>query len=283
MQPVPTRRSREGESGTVFIEKSVGNIKKSSSSHTWLAALGSADLPPSVTVGREQYQHRRTFKHDFFAATGLYESAAQKKIVVKIGRVAPAFGIPLRWIGRILRDHESRLYELAQGIPGVPELTGRFGATGLAHAYIEGRPLAKGDVLPDDFFPRLAALLDALHQREVAYVDLEKRENILLGEDGRPYLIDFQISWHVLPNRGGRTDFFRMIQDMLQSSDRYHLYKHWRRMRPDQVQGVDAARFGRPPLWIRWHRTIFRPLTLLRRQILVWLGERSSIRVRSPG
>lgn len=272
-----------GEPCTVSGVLKVGKIKNSSSAHPWLSALGGADLPASVTFASERYEHRRTFKHDFFAATGLYESAAQKRIVVKIGRVAPAFGIPLRWIGRILTDHESRLYQLAQGIPGVPEFTGRFGATGLAHAYIEGRPLAKGDVPPDDFFPRLAALLEALHEREAAYVDLEKRENVLLGEDGRPYLIDFQISWHVPANRGGRTDFFRMIRGMLQSSDRYHLYKHWRRMRPDQLQGVVAARFGRPPLWIRWHRAIFRPLTLIRRQVLVWLGERSSIRVRSPG
>ncbi len=260
----------------------VSNINKNSSIRPWLLALGGADLPESITISGQKYLHRRTFKHDFFAATGLYEGD-DGKIVLKIGRMVPIFGIPLSWIGRVLTEHETRLYHLAQGIPGVPRFTGRFGLTGFAHEYIEGHPLAKDDVLPDDFFSRLSALLDELHRREAAYVDLEKRENVLLGEDGRPYLIDFQISWHLPPNRGGRTIFFRTIRDMLQSSDRYHLYKHWRRMRPDQLTGAEAERFAHPPFWIRWHRLVFRPLTLLRRQILVWLGARSSIRVRSPG
>jgi hypothetical protein len=224
----------------------------------------------------------RTYKHDFFAATGLYEGD-NKKVVLKIGRVAPVLGIPLRWIGRILANHEARLYQIAQGVTGVPKFTGCFGPTGFAHEYVEGHPLAKEDALPDDFFPRLSALLDELHRREVAYVDLEKRENILFGNDGLPYLIDFQISWHLPPNRGGRAGIFRLIREMLQRSDRYHLYKHWRRMRPDQLEGADVARLARPPIWIRWHRVVFRPLTLLRRQILVWMGERDSIRVRSPG
>ncbi len=46
----------------------------------------------------------------------------------------------------------------------------------------------------ESFFPGLSALLDAMHERKVAYVDLHKRENILVNEKARPCLIDFQIS-----------------------------------------------------------------------------------------
>lgn len=258
------------------------NTGTNSRTPSWLHALGKADLPPSVIVAGSPYRHLRTFKHDFFAATGLYQGE-QQRIVVKIGRAAPVFGIPLRWLGRVLTQHEIRLYLLAQGMPGVPKFTGTWGTNGFAHEYVEGRPLAKGDVPTDGFFHQLAAILEALHGRRIAYVDLEKRENVLLGEDGRPYLIDFQISWHLPVNRGGDTFFFRSIRDVLQASDRYHLYKHWRRLRPDQLDRAVADRFGRPPFWIRWHRWVFRPLTLLRRQILVWLGARSDVRVRSPG
>ena len=42
---------------------------------------------------------------------------------------------------------------------------------------------------------QLHDLLREIHRRNVAYVDTNKPENILLGDDGRPYLIDFQISW----------------------------------------------------------------------------------------
>ncbi len=39
-----------------------------------------------------------------------------------------------------------------------------------------------------------------LHQvlwREVGYADLSKEENIIVDEQGKPWLIDFQISWPV--------------------------------------------------------------------------------------
>lgn len=261
---------------------SADNPKTDGRSPSWLRALAAEDLPASVIIGGATYRRLRTFKHDFFAATGLYEGDEQK-IVVKIGRTAPLFGMPLRWLGRVLTEHEIRLYMLAQGVVGVPKFVGMWGATGFAHEYVEGCPLSKDVVLSDGFFGQLAAILEALHRREIAYVDLEKRENILLGDDERPYLIDFQISWHLPANRGGNTFFFRLIRDMLQDSDRYHLFKHWRRLRPDQLSRSEADRFGRPPFWIRWHRWVFRPLTLLRRQVLVWLGARDDIRVRSPG
>jgi len=221
------------------------------------------------------------FKHDFFAATFLYEGE-QGRIVLKIGRTARLFGLPAEWIGRLLAGHEARMFQLAHSIEGIPRLIGRWGKTGLVHEYVEGRPLRRDDRPADDFFPRLSAMLDRLHERRIAYVDLEKPENILVGEDGRPYLFDFQISWHWPANRGGRTWPARHLFHVLRDSDRYHLLKHWRRLRPDQLDGKTLADCRTPP-WIRCHRAIFRPLTLLRRQVLVWLGARTSIKSRSPG
>ncbi len=234
-------------------------------------------------MGEKCYRRATIFKHDFFAATGLYVSESGK-IVVKIGRVSALSFIPTRWIGEFLARHEARLFGLVAGLSGVPRFLGRVGPTGIAHEYVEGRPLGRDDRVDDRFFPRLAELLDAMHRRGVAYVDLEKRENILHGADGRPYLIDFQISWHWPRARLGDTWFARRLLRVLQESDRYHLHKHWRRQRPDQYAAMfpDGAE-GRPPPWIRLHRAIFRPVTLLRRRVLVWLGARDSVRGRSPG
>ncbi len=261
----------------------------------WLRALGRDDLPTEIILDGRTYLHRRTFKHDFFAATGLYELPAPDepglqgmdrgagKVVLKIGRRAPFFGLPLRWIGRYLSSREARLYQRVQSVPGIPRYLGRVGPTGFAHAYVEGRPLAKGDRPGDDFFPRLAEMLDRIHALDVAYVDLEKRENILLGEDGRPYLIDFQISWHWPAGRGGRRWPLGAILRKLQHSDRYHLLKHWRRIRPDQLSDDQLAASYKAPFWIGIHRFLFRPFTQLRRRILVRLGARSSAAGRSPG
>ena len=249
---------------------------------SWLRALGRADLPPSIRVGGHEYEHARTFKHDFFAATGLYEGQTGR-IILKIGRQASAFGVPLDWMGRFLARHEAQMYQLAQSIEGIPRFLGRWGPTGLVHEFVEGRPLAKGDVPDSRFFPRLSRILAEIHARQAAYVDLEKPENVLLGADGSPYLIDFQISWHLPANRGGRTWAARLMLDALQASDHHHLLKHWRRLRPDQLRMDEIADSYRAPFWIRWHRAVFRPVIRLRRQVLVWLGARTSSTGRSPG
>jgi hypothetical protein len=248
----------------------------------WLFALGPQDPPERFSLHGEDFRRLTVFKHDFFAATTLYEGAGAK-VVLKIGRTYPLFGLPMEWIGRILCFHECRLFSLVRDIDGIPKLTGRVGPTGLVHEFAEGRPLAKGDVVADDFFPRLESMLAAIHRRQAAYVDFEKRENILHGADGRPWLIDFQISWHVPDARGGRCWPARRWLAVLQAADRYHLLKHWRRLRPDQLdtRELDESHFA--PTWIRWHRAIFRPLTMMRRRLLVRLGARTSAKLRSPG
>ena len=249
----------------------------------WLMALGRKDLPETAEIDLQTYRLIRCFKHDFFAATGLYEAQGGQRLILKLGRQAPLLFLPLRWIGRLLAHHEARLYALAQGLEGIPRFLGRWGPTGIAHEYVEGRPLLKDDHVDDAFFPRLRELLDQLHARQIAYVDLEKRENVLLGDDGRAYLIDFQISWHWHASRGGNLWPFRKLLGMLQASDGYHLIKHWRRLRPDQLDWERIEASYRAPFWIRWHRLIFRPWTLLRRRILFWMGARDSASVRSPG
>jgi hypothetical protein len=232
-----------------------------------IRALGSDDPPEEIVVGGQPHRRAVIFKHDFFAATALYEGPCGK-VVLKLGRRAGLLGLPLGWIGRLLAQHESRLYELLGGIDGIPRFLGRWRDYGLMHEFVEGHQLAKGERVNDAFFDRLEGLIDEVHRRDAAYVDLEKRENILVGDDGRPYLIDFQISWHLPPNRGGRTSAARFILDVLQASDHYHLLKHRRRQRPDLLTADQYTASYTPPIYISWHRYLFRPFTNLRRKAL---------------
>lgn len=248
----------------------------------WLMALGRGDLPDELRAAGVAFRRVQTFKHDFFAATGLYQAADGRKVVLKIGRRAWLGPFPMKWAGRYLCNREVRLYRHVEGIAGIPRLVDRWAETGFLHEYVEGRPLGRHDRIDDEFFPRLRDMIAAIHARDAAYVDLEKRENILLGDDGRPWLIDFQISWH-WPGLLGRWPPLSWIRRALQSADHYHLLKHWRRLRPDQIDADQAAASRRPPLWIAWHRVLFRPFTRLRRMVLVRLGARESSRTRSPG
>ncbi len=232
-----------------------------------IRALGRDDLPERVEIRGQTYDRVRTFKHDFFAATGLYEGPSGK-IVLKLGRRVGFLGLPMAWIGRLLVGHESWLYEIVDGVPGIPRFTGRWGDNGFAHEFVEGHELTKGEWVNDAFFDKLAAVIEALHRRGVAYVDLEKRENILVGDDGDPYLIDFQISWHLPANRGGRTWPARLLMRVLTDADNYHLLKHRRRQRPDLITAEEWEASYHPPLSISWHRVLFRPWTHVRRKAL---------------
>jgi hypothetical protein len=278
----------------------------------WLRALGREELPATLTVEGRRYQHAKTFKHDFFAATGLYaivdgdnppqspraglspatceggESTGPRghgtstKVILKVGRRASLLGVPMDWIGRFLGRREGRLLGMAAGVEGVPRFLGIWGRTGIIHDYVEGRPLSRGDRPDDQFFSRLTEMLDQIHALDMAYVDLEKPENILLGDDGRPHLIDFQIS---MDGTGwlARRWPSRKMRKVLKTADRYHLMKHWRRLRPDQLTPEQIAQSYKAPFYIAWHRAVFRPFTRMRRQILVWLGARTSSKGRSPG
>jgi len=235
--------------------------------HPWLFALPTGALPPSVTCRGRTYRLIDTFKHDFFAATGLYQGP-DTRAVLKVGRTNDLLSFPMRWSGRLLARRERRLYERLQDLPGVPRLIGPVGETGFMHEFVPGHPLARRENVSDTFFDDLLALVRALHARDIAYVDLNKRQNVLVGDDGQPYLIDFQISlW--LPPVGWRAwRPLRWLLARFQHADLYHCLKHKRRLRPDLLTADETCRLARVSIWIRLHRGLTRPLTKLRRRTL---------------
>jgi hypothetical protein len=244
-----------------------------------LRALGRSCPPLTVRVQGVPHRCRRVFKHDFFAATSLYEGDGlyegdSRLAVVKIGRRADCLGLPMAWLGRLATAHETRMYARLGSLEQIPAFLERIGPDMFAHVFVPGHTLQKGEQVGDDFFPSLAALLDEVHRRDMAYVDLEKRENILVGDDGRPYLIDFQISMHVGPGWGPLGGGARWVLRRFQQSDRYHLLKHWRRHRPDQLTDEQIAQSRRRSIWIQLHRWLTGPLARIRRRTLQRVAKR---------
>lgn len=250
--------------------------------YTHLRALGPHGLPEIFALAGIEYRLVQTFKHDFFAASGLYQGSAGL-VVLKMGRCVTFCGLPTSWIGRWLVAREVRFYSQVQDLPGVPRLLGQVSPLAFAHEFVPGHNLLRHEFVNDDFFPSLTGLLDTLHARGIAYVDLEKRENIIVGDDGRPYLIDFQISWQ-WPWRIGRDTWLaRWLFNRFKNADRYHLGKHIRRCRPDQMEQDEIQKSRQVSPLIRLHRTLFRPLTLLRRRILAHVERaRAAARGEAP-
>jgi hypothetical protein len=236
-----------------------------------MRALGKRDLPATITVAGTTYCHEKTVKHDFWAVTGFYLSPTGTRVVLKISRTEDYAGLPLIWVGKWLCRRETRFYSRLGDLPNVPALLGTIGETGFVHAYVPGKPLSKEHPVPDGFFNQLRELLDELHRRDVAYVDANKPENILLGDDGRPHLIDFQISYDL--HDLGDWWLNRRILRQLQNEDDYHFRKHQRRLRRDQMTREQWRASHRPSWWIRLHRLLTKPYFLLRRRTFKRLRE----------
>lgn len=249
--------------------------KKARRSNVQLFAL-SAPPAECIEVAGLRYRLVRVFKHDFFAATCLYETADSSgkslrygQIVVKIYRDQPFLGLPMRWLGRFSRDHEKAIYESLQGIAHLPRFIGCIGQTALAVEYIPSKPLDHFDKPPVGYFDKMREIFRAIHARGVAYVDANKRSNMLVGQDGSPVLVDFQIAvrrrdelpW---PIRNMVSSLIRYLQN----KDIYHLYKHKRRMLPEELtQHEEAISRYRGPIH-RLYRKITKPYRKLRRRFL---------------
>jgi hypothetical protein len=243
-------------------------------------ALGGDDPPAEIEIDGQAYWRVEIFKHDSWAATALYRGA-DGLIVCKFNRSQPILGMPMAWLGRFLACREARFLHKLAGLRNVPNPCGTVCVAGkpldnaVAHRFVPGHPLGARELVCDDFFPALRKLLTELHRRGIAYMDLHKRENILVGEDGQPHLIDFQVCCS-LDDRLHKT--FPVLGEVMRlfcQADRYHLYKHVAKLRPDQCDFAPADLDAVRPWWIKLHRLLAVPFRSLRRQLLVLFGVRT--------
>lgn len=227
-------------------------------------ALGGGELPESVEVGGALWRKVKTFKHDFFAATGLYEDASGRQSVLKLYRPSSYMGLPYGLLSILEARHEEKVYLALQDTGHVPKWIGRYGRSGIMHEFVPGRHLNKGSKVDKEFFPKLERLFRLMHQRGMAYLDTNKPDNILIGDDGHCYLIDFQISWVQPPFPLSLLTYplFAIFKD----SDLYHLAKHQRKIFPESMteEEFDRAR----PWYIRIHRIFATPYRRMRRAYL---------------
>jgi RIO-like serine/threonine protein kinase len=236
-----------------------------------MRALGRRDLPDALSIQGRIYRRAKTVKHDFWAATGFYDDDHGDRVVLKIGRVIDYCGIPLLWVGKWLCRREKRFYQALSDLPNVPEVLGQVGPTGFVHRYVPGQPLGNGRPVPDGFFDELMELLVELHRRQIAYVDTNKPQNILQGEDGRPHLIDFQISYDL--HDFGDNWLNRQVLRRFQEEDFYHVLKHKRRLRPDEMTEAERIRSKKVSWAIQLHRFVSKPYFKFRRRTFRRLRE----------
>ena len=228
--------------------------------------LSDITLPEVLHVEGRALRLVRVLKWDFFAKTAEYRDETGGACL-KVQKPATVLGIPFRGLGHMMTRHEAEMLEVLGGIAGIPRLMGRLGRFGVVHEWIEGVDLKHADGWPAAFFDRLAAMLAAVHARGVALVDLNKRENIIVGTDGEPGFVDFQLAYPHPGGTEGPWDPRRAWLHLLQREDWYHFYKHKSRLAPEQMTDAEWPRARRSG-WIALHRRVSRPLREFRRAIL---------------
>lgn len=97
-------------------------------------------------------------------------------------------------IGRILICREAKVYRKLKGIAGIPAFYRTINGLAIVIEKIEGKHLLeyrRGTKLPDIFFPTLKKTVEQMHDLGVAHCDLKRAPNIIVGDDGKAYIIDW--------------------------------------------------------------------------------------------
>jgi predicted Ser/Thr protein kinase len=186
-------------------------------------------------------------------AVHLFEHGGRRFIVKSPSRRGPLGALQLRHL-----RHEHRAYERLHGVAGVPECYGVAGGRYLVLDYVEG-PNARDAKLSDrdGFYDRALAVIQAMHARGVAHVDLKRRDNILVAAGERPLILDFGVS--VLREPGSHP-WNHYVFDLARRLDLNAWIKHKYRHRRDEISDADRA-YYRPMLYEsvwRWTRTVVR-------------------------
>jgi hypothetical protein len=234
---------------------------------------------PTIEIGGHIYRYVSILKEDFFSANYLYERGGVS-YVLKVSRFRFIGAFAFQWLARLLHHREWNVYSRLEGTPGIPPLGPRHGKAAYLHMFVPGETLktyvkrlrregifdARRHIA-DDFFPRLGATLAEVHRREVGYADLSKEENIIVDEQGKPWLIDFQISWPV-PTSGPLRPFFHAVFRAIAREDTYHLLKFKARYRPDQLSAEERAIVERRSTLNLLHKYLLRkPFHFFKRMI----------------
>lgn len=104
---------------------------------------------------------------------------------------------PWRNLGRAAIRREHAIYTRIAGIPGVPRCLGLIDDRALVLEHVEGGTLRNREHEIenwDGFFARLLETIRCIHTAGVAHGDLKRKDNILVGADNRPYIVDFGVA-----------------------------------------------------------------------------------------
>lgn len=169
---------------------------------------------------------------------------------------------------RRMLGNEFRVYRQLEGVPGIPRCYGLIDRHYLLLEHIEGTAFRELEFAADDaVHGKLIELIENLHGKGVAHADLKRRDNLILGNDGEPYLVDFGTA---ITRKLGFRPLNHLLFRMAKQLDYHGWYKNKYRNSTTPRDPADAKYYKpmRTERAARWLRRIFRrPLEALRQRL----------------
>ncbi|MFC1883281.1 hypothetical protein ACFL2O_00785 [Thermodesulfobacteriota bacterium] len=145
--------------------------------------------------------------------------------------------------GRFLIWREMKAYHLLDGTMGTPALVKVVEGLALVIEEIPGRNLEKLErtmILPEKFFHDFKKLVYRFHKRGLAHCDLKRAPNTLIGNNSKPYVID----WGASISRGEFRFYpLNRIYRRFLLDDYNAIVKLKLRHVPDAVTAMEMARY----------------------------------------
>jgi serine/threonine protein kinase len=142
-------------------------------------------------------------------------------------------------IGRFLIWREAKAYRKLKGLKGVPVFYGSLGGITLVVEEIKGTDIEKLEVissLSNIFYRELKDLIKEIHKRGLVHCDLKRAPNIMLGIDGRPYIVDWASA---ISKREFRFFHMNLIYDRFIIDDLNAVTKLRLKYQPEKVSRED--------------------------------------------
>ena len=170
-------------------------------------------------------------------------------------------------VGPILIRREFGALRNLVGVKGVPQLVGRLDRYSLAMEHVPGISLDRIEPgsLDNGFYADLRKAIDDMHARGVAHCDLRSRGNVMLGDDGRPYMVDFAAC--VFRGRG-INPFFRWLFRQFVLADENAVLLIKQRLSPELLTDDEKAQLAQDLPYERPARFIGENVRKLTRRLL---------------
>ena len=97
-----------------------------------------------------------------------------------------------RWFNKKMLRHEYAVYQQLGDFDGAPTCYGLIDNQYLLLEYIDGRTIrTKRPLDEDEFHNKLFQYIRTMHARNVAHMDLKRKDNLLVRGDEMPCILDF--------------------------------------------------------------------------------------------